>query len=137
MGYLHPSEQELKAILSEAKRIAVVGISDKPDRASYGVSVYMKQAGYEIIPVNPQLSEVLDTKVYSSLEEIEGKVDIVNVFRRSEFTVPVVESAIAIGAKVVWLQLGIYNEEAYRLANDAGLDIVMDRCIKIDHMKLF
>jgi predicted CoA-binding protein len=133
MTYKHPSEKDLKTILTKTKRIAVVGISDKPDRASYQVSAYLQKAGYEIIPINPRLEEVLGVKAYPSLEVVQGKVDIVNVFRRSEETPLVAEAAIKAKAKVLWLQLGIINEETHRLARDAGLEVVMDRCIKIDH----
>jgi predicted CoA-binding protein len=133
MSYNHPLEEDLKTILTKTKRIAVVGISDKPDRASYQVSAYLQKAGYEIIPINPRLKEVLGVKAYPSLEAVQGEIDIVNVFRRSEETFSVAEAAIKAKAKVLWLQLGILNEESHRLARDAGLEVVMDRCIKIDH----
>lgn len=133
MTYQHPNQNEVKEILDRTKRIAVVGISDKPDRASYQVSAYMQQAGYEIIPINPRIDSVLGVKAYATLQEVEGEIDMVNVFRRSSETPPVAEAAVQAGAKTLWLQLGISNEEAYRLANDAGLNVIMDRCIKIEY----
>jgi predicted CoA-binding protein len=133
MTYQQPNQNEVKEILDRTKRIAVVGISDKPDRASYQVSAYMQQAGYEIIPINPRIDNVLGVKAYASLQEVEGEIDMVNVFRRSSETPPVAEAAVQAGAKTLWLQLGISNEVAYRLANDAGLNVIMDRCIKIEH----
>jgi predicted CoA-binding protein len=134
MSYQHPAQKEIKEILSTAKRIAVVGISDKPERSSYEVSAYMQQAGYEIIPINPRLESVLGVKAYASLEDVEGKVDVVNVFRRSSETPPIAEAAVQAGAKTLWLQLGISNQDACDIADKAGLSVVMDRCIKIDHM---
>jgi len=134
--YKHPTKEKLEELLKESKRIAVVGISDKPDRASYQVSAYMQQAGYEILPVNPRLDTVLGVKAYRSLADIEGPIDIVNVFRRSEETVPVAQDAVQVGAKILWFQLGIANEEAYKIASRAGLEVVMDRCIKIDHAQM-
>ena len=136
MGYEHPTQDELKRILTDSKRIAIVGISDKPDRASYQVAAYLQNAGYEIIPINPRLNEVLGVKAYKSLEEVEGEIDIVDVFRRSEETPPVAEAAVAAGAKLLWLQLGIANDEAYTIAHEAGVQVIMDRCIKIDHATL-
>ncbi len=133
MSYQHPSKEEIKNILQTTKRIAVIGISDKPDRASYQVSKYMQQTGYEIIPVNPRLTEVLGIKAYPTLEVIDGPVDLVNVFRRSEETVLYAEQALKIGAKVLWLQLGIRNEETWQKASESGIEVVMDRCIKVDH----
>lgn len=133
MTYQQPNQNEIKDILDRTTRIAVVGISDKPDRASYQVSAYMQQAGYEIIPINPRIDSVLGVKAYESLQEVEGKIDMVNVFRRSSETPPVAEAAVQAGAKTLWLQLGIANDEAYRLAHDAGLNVVMDRCLKIEH----
>lgn len=96
----------------------------------------MQEAGYEIIPVNPTITESLGQKAYPSLKEIPGQVDIVNVFRRSEDTVEPAREAVAIGAKVLWLQLGIANEEAFQIADQAGLKVVMDRCIKVEHARL-
>ena len=117
-----------------AKRIAVVGLSDDASRPSYGVARYLQSVGKQIIPVNPKCDEVLGEKCYSSLEQIPQPVEVVDVFRRPQFCADVVKSAIAIGAKGVWLQSGIVSEEAERLAREAGIDFVQDRCMKVDHM---
>lgn len=126
---------DINRLLSNARTIAVVGISNKPHRDSYRVSSYMQRAGYRIIPVNPVLKgqEILGEKVVESLADIEEPIDIVNVFRRAELVGPVVDEAIAVGARAVWIQLGIVNEAAAQKARDAGLDVVMDRCIMVDH----
>ena len=126
----------LKTLLEEAQTIAVVGLSDKPERASYGVAQYLQKAGYRIIPVNPMIDQVLGEKAYPSLRDIPEKVDIVDIFRRSEDVMPIVEDAIAIGAPTVWMQLGVINPEAAAKAEAAGLNVVMDRCLKIDHAQL-
>ncbi len=124
---------EMKSLFSEARTIAVVGLSSDPFRPSFGVAEYMKQQGYRIIPVNPKEPEVLGEKAYARLEDIPEPVDIVDVFRRSEFVPEVVDSAIAIGAKAVWMQEGVVHEEAAAKARAAGLQVVMDRCILKDH----
>ena len=116
------------------KRIAVVGLSDDPTRASHGVASYLLSAGKEIIPVNPNLQTVMGLKCYPSLEAVPGAIDVVDVFRRPEFCPEVVRSAVAVGAKGVWLQAGIVSPEAERIARDAGIDFVQDRCLKVDHM---
>lgn len=136
MTYKIPSDQDLTNILKETRRIAVVGISDKPDRPSYRVSKYLLDAGYEIIPINPTLEQVHGIKAVKSLSDIEGDVDMINVFRRSEETVSVAEAAARTKAKVLWLQLGIYNDQAAEIAQHAGQQVVMDRCILIDHQRL-
>jgi predicted CoA-binding protein len=136
MVYQEPTDQELRNILRDAKKIAVVGISNKPDRPSYQVAKYMKEAGYEIIPINPTIDEVFGIKSVKTLSELEDDVDIINVFRRSEETVPVAEAAVKTKAKVLWLQLGIFNEEAAKIAMSNGMKVVMDHCIKIDHARL-
>jgi predicted CoA-binding protein len=136
MAYQHPSDQEIANILKTCKRIAVVGLSNKPDRASYQVAKYMQEAGYEIIPVNPVVDEVLGMKAVKSLSDLDGEVDIINVFRRSEETVPVALAAARTNAKVFWLQLGIINEEAGEIAAKAGMKVVMDKCIKVEHHRL-
>lgn len=130
-------EQAIKRLLETSKRIAVVGLSDKPERDSYRVAEYLLQAGYEVIPVNPRLHTWLGQKAVARLEDIEGPVDIVDVFRRSEETPPIAEQAVAIRAKALWLQLGIHHDEAVRIAIDGGLDIVTNRCIKVEHARLF
>ena len=123
-------------ILRSAKVIAVVGLSGRRFRPSYGVSEYMQSAGYRIIPVNPNESEVLGEKAYSSLEEIPEPIDIVDIFRRPEFVPEFVDAAIRVGAKVIWMQEGVEHTEAAQKAAAAGLTVVMDRCILKEHRKL-
>ncbi|MBL8178323.1 MAG: CoA-binding protein [Bryobacterales bacterium] len=120
-------------LLREAKTIAVVGLSGRRFRPSYGVSQYMQEQGYRIIPVNPNETEVLGETAYATLEEVPEKVDIVNIFRRPEQVPPVVDAAIRIGAKAVWMQEDVVHEEAAAKARAAGLFVVMDRCILKDH----
>lgn len=130
----NPSAEVRKKLLTETKNIAVVGLSDKPERTSYLIAQAMQQAGYRIFPVNPMLKkEVLGEKPYANLKEIAEPIDIVNVFRRSEFVPPIAEEAVAIGAKALWLQQGVYHEEAANHAIQNGLIVVMDLCIKVDH----
>lgn len=119
-----------------AKRIAVVGLSDDPSRPSFGVARYLQSVGKEIIPVNPRYQKILDQTCYASLEDIPGKIDLVNVFRRPGFCADVVRSAVALQAGGVWLQSGITNEEARKIAEQAGIDFVQDRCIMVEHMHL-
>ena len=130
-----PNLPDIAGLLKGAKTIAVVGLSNKRMRPSYGVSEYMQESGYRIIPVNPEESEILGEKCYARLEDIPEPVDIVDVFRRSEFVPEVVDAAIRIGAKAVWLQEGVVHEEAAQRARDAGLAVVMDRCILKDHRR--
>ena len=124
-------------LLRNAKTIAVVGLSSSRWRPSYGVSEYMQSVGYRIVPVNPNESEVLGEKAFATLDEVPGDVDIVNVFRQSRFVPEIVEAAIRIGAKGVWMQEGVIHEEAARRAREAGLDVVMDRCILKEHRARF
>ena len=123
-------------ILRSVKTIAVVGLSSKRMRPSYGVSEYMQRAGYRIIPVNPAETEVLGEKAYPDLDSIPVPVDLVNIFRRSELVPPVVEAAIRIGAKAIWMQEDVVNEEAAEKARAAGLMVVMDRCVLKEHRKM-
>ncbi|MCL6546597.1 MAG: CoA-binding protein [Bryobacteraceae bacterium] len=123
-------------LLTSARVIAVVGLSSKKHRPSYGVSEYMQRAGYRIIPVNPNEESVLGEKAYPSLEVVPEKVDIVNIFRRSEFVPEIVEQAIRAGAKAIWMQEGVVHEEAAERARQAGLTVVMDRCILKEHRRL-
>jgi predicted CoA-binding protein len=116
--------------------MAVVGLSNRRYRPSFGVSQYMQQAGYRIVPVNPQETEVLGEKCYATLEEIPEPVDIVDVFRRPEFVPEIVEAAIRIGAKVLWLQEDVIHEQAAERARQAGLTVIMDRCILKEHRRL-
>lgn len=132
MAFENPSRDEIKQLLLNAQTIAVVGLSDNPERVSHMVSEAMQKKGYRIIPVNPNAEQILGEKSYASLKDIPEKVDIVNVFRRSEHVVPFAEEAVEIGAKVFWLQLGIANEEAADIARQGGLTVVMDRCIKVE-----
>ncbi len=122
-------------ILTKYKRIAVVGLSSDPARPSYGVSEYMQSAGYQIVPVNPKETDVLGEPSYASLEEVPQKIEIVDIFRRAEEVPPVVDAAIRAGAKVVWMQQGIVNEAAAEKARAAGLMVVMDACLLIEHKK--
>lgn len=132
MSFENPTREEIKQLLKDSHVIAVVGLSDNRERISYMVSEAMKQKGYKIVPVNPRATEILDEVCYPSLSDIPFPVDLVNVFRRSEYTPEVAEEAVKIGAKALWLQLGIYNEEAAKIASEAGLKVVMDRCIKVE-----
>jgi predicted CoA-binding protein len=124
------------AVLKDNKTIAVVGLSSNRRRPSYGVSEYMQSMGYRIVPVNPRETEVLGEKAFASLDEVPGPVDIVNVFRRSEFVPEIVDAAIRIGAKCVWMQEGVMHEEAAAKARAAGLEVVMNRCILKEHRKM-
>ena len=125
----------ISEILHSAHIIAVVGLSAKRYRPSYGVSEYMKKAGYRIIPVNPRETEVLGEKSYPDLDSVPDPVDIVNIFRRSEFVPEIVEAAIRKGARVIWMQEGVIHEAAARRAESAGLTVIMDRCILKDHSR--
>lgn len=131
MAFENPTGEQIKAILENAKTIAVVGLSDNPERTSYQVSQAMQQQGFRIIPVNPNATNILGETVYPSLLDIPEPVDIVNVFRRSEYIVPIAQEAVKIQAKVLWLQQGIINEEAAQIASEAGITVIMDRCIKV------
>ncbi|MEH7418895.1 CoA-binding protein [Neobacillus drentensis] len=133
MAIENPSREEVAAILKKAKRIAVVGLSDNPAKASYQVSEVMQNAGYEIIPVNPAVDTVLGVKAVASLKDIEGHVDIVNVFRRSEQLFDVAKEFDEIDADVYWAQLGLANEAAYQFLKEKGYTVIMDRCIKIEY----
>ena len=129
----NPSREELGKILKKVKRIAVVGLSDNPERTSYMVSKAMQDAGYEIIPVNPKGTEILGQKAVASLKDIEGHVDIVNVFRRSENLFEVAKEFVEIDADIFWAQQGLENEDAYNFLKEKGYTVVMDRCIKVEH----
>ncbi|MCY8169294.1 CoA-binding protein [Bacillus inaquosorum] len=129
----NPSKAEIKEILERSKRIAVVGLSDRPDRTSHMVSKAMQDAGYEIIPVNPTIDEALGVKAVSSLKEIYGPIDIVNVFRRSEQLPGVAEEFLETDAPVFWAQQGLVNEEAYQMLKEKDRTVIMDLCIKVAH----
>lgn len=128
---------ELRRILKTNHTIAVVGLSADWYRPSYFAAKYMQEHGFRIIPVNPKYDEILGEKCYPSLKAIPEPVDIVDVFRKPDDCVPIAEDAVAIGAKVLWLQLGVVNEEAARVAESGGLEVVMDRCVKIEYARLF
>ncbi len=135
-GKIITSDQEIKNILLNYKTIAVLGISPKPERDSNRVAVYLKGQGYNMIPVRPAQHEVLGKKAYPSLDSIQQAVEIVNVFRNPAQIVPHAEEAIRLKAKVFWMQLGIENQEAADLLTSAGIDVVMNKCIKVEHERL-
>jgi len=126
-----PSDRELEILLGDARTVAVVGLSPDPDRPSHGVASYLQRHGYRIVPVNPSVDDVLGERSYASLREIpdDAAIDVVDVFRRSEATPDIARDAIAIGARVLWLQEGVVNDEAARVAAEAGLDVIMGVCI--------
>jgi len=126
----------IRKVLRESKTIAVVGLSPKPNRPSHQVARYLMEVGYTIIPVNPGQDIILGQTCYSNLRDIPTPVDMVDIFRRQEEVVPIVEDAIGNGARFIWMQQGIVNEEAAEKAEAAGLIVIMDRCTKIDHMNL-
>ncbi len=126
----------LRRLLQDTRTIAVVGMSANPERASNEVAQYLRRAGYTIIPVNPACAEILGEKCYPSLREVPVPIDLVDVFRKPDDVMPVVEDAIAVGAKAVWLQLGVIATEAAARAEAAGLAVVMDHCTKIEHRRL-
>ncbi|MBJ6750637.1 CoA-binding protein [Geomonas anaerohicana] len=126
---------DIKEILTKYRTVAVVGLSPDAGKPSHEVAAYLKRAGYRIIPVNPAVAEVFGEKSYPTIAEIPEPVEIVDVFRRSEFVPEIVEQAIAKGAKVVWLQEGVVHEDAARRAREAGLEVVMDRCMLKEHVK--
>ena len=132
------NDQTIRDVLMNTRRIALVGACDKPARPSYGVMRYLLDQGYEVIPVSPKLAgqQLMGQTAYASLAEIPGKVDMVDVFRNAEAAWEVAQDAIAIGAKTLWLQLGVINEQAAVLASDAGLTVIMDRCPKIEIPRL-
>jgi predicted CoA-binding protein len=133
--FKHADGDAILELLKKYKTIAVVGLSSNPMRPSFGVTEYMQEAGYRIVPVNPNEREVLGEKSYARLEDVPEKIDIVNVFRRAEEVPPVVESAIRVGAKVVWMQQGIENEAAAEKARAAGLVVIEDACILVEHQR--
>lgn len=133
---MNPSDAELRALLASTQTIAMVGASPTPGRPSHGVMERLVRAGYRVIPVNPGAPEVLGCPSVASLAEVRERVDIVNVFRRSEYAEAIAEQAVALGARALWLQLGVVNERAARKARAAGLVVVMDLCIAVMHSLL-
>jgi uncharacterized protein len=135
--HANPDIREIKDLLHRARTVAVVGLSNRPYRTSHAIAGALQRFGFEIFPVNPNLhGPVLGEEPYHSVEDIPGLVDIVDVFRRSEKSMPVAEAAVAAGAKVLWMQSGVINEEAAAYAEEHGLTVVMDRCIKVDYATL-
>lgn len=134
--HTNPSDDDLRRLLTEAKTVAVVGASSSPDKSSHGIMRRLQSVGYRVIPVNPTETEVLGEKAFARLEDIPQPVDIVDVFRRAEDTPPIANSAVAIGAKALWLQSGISNEDAAARATAGGLVVVMDACIGVMHSML-
>jgi uncharacterized protein len=131
------SESEIREVLVEARTVAVVGLSDNPSRDSNGVARYLQRNGYTIVPVNPHLiAPVLGAQPYATLYDVPVPLDIVEVFRRPDQVMPIVEAAIAINARVIWFQLGVVNQAAAQRAHAAGLKVVMDRCMAIEHRRL-
>jgi uncharacterized protein len=126
----------IRELLTSARVIAVVGLSGRKHRPSFGVSEYMQRAGYRIIPINPNESSILGEKSYASLDDVPEKIDIVDIFRRPEFVPEIVEQAIRVGAGAIWMQEGVIHEEAAARAQAAGLIVVMDRCILKEHQRL-
>jgi predicted CoA-binding protein len=130
-GPYAPSDPELRALLGEARTVAVVGLSSSPSRPSFRIAEYLQRKGYRVVPVNPNEREVLGETSYASLRDVpeDVRIDVVDVFRRAEYTPDIASDAVAVGAKLLWLQSGIINDEARRIAEDAGLDVVMGVCI--------
>ena len=134
MSWNEPTNEDVKSLLTSAKNVAIVGISNKPDRASYQVAQWLQEnSHFNLYFVNPVIDEVLGVKTYPSLADIPEKIDIVDVFRKAEDCPTVLDKAIAIGAKSIWLQLGIRNEDVAEKGDASGLKVVMDRCIKVDY----
>jgi uncharacterized protein len=135
--HANPDSREIRDLLRRARTVAVVGLSDKPYRTSHVIAGALQRFGFKVFPVNPNLKgPVLGEEPYASLEDIPASVDIVDVFRSSEKVMPVAEDAVAMGAKVLWMQTGVVNEEAAAYAEEHGLTVVMDRCIKVDYATL-
>lgn len=124
-------------ILRQYRRIAMVGLSANPMRPSYFAAVYLRNRGYEVIPVNPRAGSILGRRCYASLKDAPAPVEVVDIFRPARFVPVIVEEAIAVGAKVVWMQFGVIHREAARRARDAGLEVVMDQCMKVEHARFF
>jgi uncharacterized protein len=132
----NPSNEKLKQLLKDAKTIAVVGLSDNPEKTSYQISKIMQEVGYRIIPVNPSIDEVLGEKAYPSLVDVPENIDIINVFRRPEYLPEIAKEAAQTNCRVFWAQQGISNEEAYQYLQEHGFTVVMDLCIKVAHAVL-
>jgi predicted CoA-binding protein len=135
-GAVSPDERHLRALLGDSRTIAVVGLSSKPWRHSFRVASYLQAAGYRIIPVNPKETKVLGELAYPALTDVPEPVDVVDVFRRAETTPEIARQAVRIGAKALWLQSGIVNAEAGRIAEEAGLSVIMGLCMMVEHDRL-
>jgi len=133
---LKEDDKALRDVLTNTRVIAVVGQSDKPERTSYRIAHFLQEVGYKIYPVNPMVSEIDGQPSYASLKDVPEPVDIVNVFRRSEYLPEIVDEAITVNAKTLWTQLGVYDEASAQKALDAGLNVVMDACIKVEYLRL-
>lgn len=136
MPTLKPEDETLRYLLTYARVIAVVGHSEKPHRDSYQVAQFLREAGYQVYPINPRVTEIAGHLSYASLRDVPAPIDIVNVFRRAEFLPEIVEDAIAIQAATLWTQLGISDSDAAAQATQAGLNVIMDACIKVEHQRL-
>ncbi|MBE9051266.1 CoA-binding protein [Nostocales cyanobacterium LEGE 11386] len=136
MPNLQEDDNAIRDVLTQAKTIAVVGHSDQRDRTSYQIAQFLRSVGYTVYPVNPLIKVIDDQRCYAALSEITQPVDIVNIFRRSEYLPEIVTEAIAINAKTLWTQLGIVDSASAQTALDAGLNVVMDACIKIEYLRL-
>ncbi|HLS09304.1 CoA-binding protein [Lentibacillus sp.] len=136
MAWENPSNEAIKEILESANTIAVVGLSDNPERTSYQISKIMQEQGYKIIPVNPKVEKVLGEKAYDSLTEVEEAIDIINVFRRSEFLPEIAKEAAETDCRVFWAQQGLVSQEAYDYLQKRGFTVMMDMCIKVAHSVL-
>jgi predicted CoA-binding protein len=132
----NPPSEKIRAVLENCKRVAIVGLSPKPERDSHKVARYLKENHYEIVPVNPGQKEILGERCYPNLKAIPFTVDVVDIFRRADAISPVVDDAIEIGAKIVWMQLGLANNRAADKARKAGLEVIMNKCIKTEHMNM-
>ena len=137
MAFQNPPDETIKEVLSVPRTIAVVGCSPNPDRDSHRIALLLQRKGHRVIPVNPGESEILGEKCYGNLEEIPEQVDMVDIFRRSEHVAPIVDQALQVGAQIVWMQLGVIDEQAAAKAQQAGLTVVMDRCPAIEYRRLF
>lgn len=129
-------DSEIRDLLANSRTIAVVGLSDNPERDSHRVALYLQRQGYSVIPVNPALSSALGVRAYTDLESVNTPVDIVNIFRRPGYVPEIVEAAIRIGTRAVWMQLGVSNKSAIQRASENGLQVVADRCIMVEHHRL-
>jgi predicted CoA-binding protein len=137
MAFQNPSDATIQAVLATPKIVAVVGCSPSPERDSHRIARLLQARGHRVIPVNPGHREILGETCYASLRDIPEQVDMVDIFRRSEQVAPIVDEAIAVGAKIVWMQLGVIDEQAAAKAQNAGLTVVMDRCPAIEYRRLF